>query len=182
MKGERLGVKMKFKENLIDIMLRAKAVHCDTVKKAEILLKELAKYGVKWKDGVDLTPSDTKWNLLKNETCYVLTTLMKPHDLAYWTCEDCQMSDYKIVEFDELLDDEPEDEQENDIISHPAHYCHSKYEPKDVIRDWGLNFNLGNVVKYISRAGYKDDIVQDLKKARQYLDFEIEALEEERNN
>ena len=109
-------MKMKFKENLIDIMLRAKAVHCDTVKKAEILLKELAKYGVKWKDGVDLTPSDTTWNLLKNETCYVLTTLMKPHDLAYWTCEDCQMSDYKIVEFDELLDDEQEDDNNNNLV------------------------------------------------------------------
>lgn len=71
--------------------------------------------------------------------------------------------------------------QANDIISHLAHYCHSKYEPKDVIRDWGLKFNLGNVVKYIARAGYKDDVIQDLKKARQYLDFEIEALEEERN-
>lgn len=66
------------------------------------------------------------------------------------------------------------------IISHPAHYCRSEYEPKDVIRSWDLNFNLGCVVKYVARAGYKDDIIQDLKKARQFLDFEIEALEEER--
>ena len=35
-------------------------------------------------------------------------------------------------------------------------------------------------MKYIARAGRKDDIVQDLKKARQYLDFEIEYLENER--
>lgn len=77
------------------------------------------------------------------------------------------------------LNAESEDNRKNDIISHPAHYCHGRYEPKDVIRDWHLNFNLGNVVKYIARAGHKDDILQDLKKARQYLDFEIEALEEE---
>lgn len=64
----------------------------------------------------------------------------------------------------------------NDPIAHPAHYCYSKYEPKDVIRDWGLNFNLGSAVKYISRAGRKEDIVQDLKKAVQFLSFEIEAL------
>ena len=59
-------------------------------------------------------------------------------------------------------------------------FNYGKYEPKDVIRDWGLNFNLGSAVKYISRAGRKDDIIQDLKKAKQFLEFEIEALENER--
>ena len=69
---------------------------------------------------------------------------------------------------------------ENDIVKHPAHYCYSKYEPKDIIRDWGLNFNLGNVIKYVARAGHKNDILEDLLKAKQYLEFEIEALGEER--
>lgn len=69
----------------------------------------------------------------------------------------------------------------DDVVKNPSHYCDGRtYEPKDVIRDWGLNFNLGNTVKYIARAGRKDDIIQDLKKARQYLDFEIEYLEKER--
>ena len=66
-------------------------------------------------------------------------------------------------------------------IKHPSHYTEGrKYEPKDVIRDWGLNFNLGSAVKYISRAGRKDDIVQDLKKAQEFIQFEIDAIEEER--
>ena len=39
---------------------------------------------------------------------------------------------------------------ENDIVKHPSPYCYGKYEPKDVIRDWRLNFNLGSAVKYIS--------------------------------
>ena len=73
-------------------------------------------------------------------------------------------------------------ENKNDVVKHPAHYCYDKYEPKDVIRDWGLNFNLGSTVKYIARAGRKDDIIQDLKKAKQFLEFEIEALEEEQKN
>lgn len=68
-----------------------------------------------------------------------------------------------------------------DLIKHPAHYCYSKFEPKDVIRAWGLNFNLGSAVKYIARAGRKDDILQDLNKAKQFIEFEIEAIEEERN-
>ena len=73
-----------------------------------------------------------------------------------------------------------ESSTKDDIIEHPAHYCEGrKYEPKDVIRDWDLNFNLGNAVKYVSRAGRKENnsLLQDLKKARQYLDFEINFLE-----
>ena len=65
-------------------------------------------------------------------------------------------------------------------IHKPSHYTSGrKYEPKDVIRDWGLNFNLGSAVKYISRAGRKDDIVQDLMKAVEFINFEIEAIREE---
>lgn len=69
-----------------------------------------------------------------------------------------------------------------DSVTRPAHYAEGrKYEPKDVIRDWDLNFNLGSAVKYISRAGRKDDILQDLHKAKQFLEFEIDALENESN-
>lgn len=42
----------------------------------------------------------------------------------------------------------------------PEHYNRLNPQPKDVIRAWGLNFNLGSAVKYISRAGHKDDIVE----------------------
>ena len=64
----------------------------------------------------------------------------------------------------------------------PNHYALGrKYEPKDVIRDQGLNFNLGNTVKYVSRCGRKPGatVVEDLIKARTYLDFEIEAIRSE---
>ena len=66
-------------------------------------------------------------------------------------------------------------------VKHPSHYTEGrKFEPKDVIRDWDLNFNLGSALKYIARAGRKDDIVQDLKKSQEYLQFEIDAIEVER--
>ena len=69
----------------------------------------------------------------------------------------------------------------SDSVKHPSHYAEGrKYEPKDVIRDWGLNFNVGSAVKYLSRAGRKDDIVQDLKKAQEFIQFEIDAIEAER--
>ena len=68
-------------------------------------------------------------------------------------------------------------------VKSPKHYTEGrKFEPKDVIRDWGLNFNLGSALKYIARAGRKDDIVQDLRKAQEYIDFEIQAIEAERKS
>ena len=68
-----------------------------------------------------------------------------------------------------------------EAVDHPAHYggADNPYEAIKVIEAWGLGFCLGNTVKYISRAGKKDAIVQDLKKARWYLDRQIAALETE---
>lgn len=86
------------------------------------------------------------------------------------------------VKDNEILSVLSEDKVKNTEIR-PDYYKIRNYEPKDVIRDWGLNFNLGNVVKYISRAGLKTrDPYEDLKKAQTYLQFEIDALEEGRNN
>lgn len=71
-------------------------------------------------------------------------------------------------------------EKMNEQIKHPAHYCKGrKYEPKDVIHDWGLNFNLGSAVKYIARCGRKpgNSKKQDLNKAIQYIKFELESME-----
>lgn len=63
----------------------------------------------------------------------------------------------------------------SDQIHNPSHYSAGrKVQPIDAIEDWGLGFNLGNVVKYISRAGRKNDCpVSDLKKAAWYLAREI---------
>jgi len=63
-------------------------------------------------------------------------------------------------------------------IDHPDHYNEGKFEAIDVIFDWGLDFCLGNVVKYISRHKHKNASLEDLKKARWYLDYAIENLEE----
>lgn len=65
-----------------------------------------------------------------------------------------------------------------DAINNPQHYGGdaNPYEAIKVIEAWALGFHLGNVVKYISRAGKKDPAkeLEDLKKARWYLDREIE--------
>lgn len=66
-----------------------------------------------------------------------------------------------------------------EAVNHPAHYggADNPYEAIKVIEAWQLGFCLGNTVKYISRAGKKGDVIEDLKKARWYLDREISTRE-----
>lgn len=90
-----------------------------------------------------------------------------------------------------------------DHVNHPAHYGgkDNPYEAIKVIHAWGVGFCLGNALKYICRAGKKghminvstfteqkfivgrdsvQDALEDLKKARWYLDEEIRQLEKQR--
>lgn len=70
---------------------------------------------------------------------------------------------------------------DHDPVHRPQHYkAGDIYETIRVIEAWGLNYHLGNTVKYISRAGKKGDIIEDLEKARWYLDREIDRLKKER--
>lgn len=66
--------------------------------------------------------------------------------------------------------------KEFNVISKPSHYNQTGIEPINVINDWRLNFNLGNVVKYIARHKHKGKPLEDLKKAKYYLDDYIERL------
>lgn len=61
-------------------------------------------------------------------------------------------------------------------VNHPEHYGgkNNPYEAIKVIEAWGLGFSLGNTIKYISRAGKKGNRLQDLEKARWYLEREIQ--------
>lgn len=65
-----------------------------------------------------------------------------------------------------------------DDINHPSHYTQGNIEVIDYIEDKKLGYRLGNVVKYVSRAGHKDDAIKDLKKARWYLNREIAKREQ----
>ena len=72
-------------------------------------------------------------------------------------------------------------EEKKELINHPSHYGgDTTYEAIKVIEAWKLNFNLGNVVKYIARAGQKqgESELKDLKKAVWYLNDYIKLLED----
>lgn len=84
-----------------------------------------------------------------------------------------------VKKFEEMNDREATftiDEEENPSVIHPKHYGgkDNPYEAIKVIEAWGVGFNLGNTLKYISRAGKKDNTIQDLEKALFYLDREIQ--------
>jgi hypothetical protein len=72
-------------------------------------------------------------------------------------------------------------ENNKEMVNHPEHYGGSEnvYEAIKVIENWDLDFHLGNTVKYISRAGKKgvNKELEDLKKAKFYLDRKIKNLE-----
>lgn len=65
-------------------------------------------------------------------------------------------------------------------VNHPNHYNSGQYEAIDVIDDagYGEGFCLGNALKYILRAKHKDNYIEDLKKAKWYLEYMIERAED----
>lgn len=66
----------------------------------------------------------------------------------------------------------------NNNVNHPDYYNQGNIEVIDIIDDYDLGFNLGNVIKYVLRAGKKSELTacEDLEKAAFYLNREIKRL------
>jgi len=73
-----------------------------------------------------------------------------------------------------------EEQVKKELVNHPQHYGgkNNPYEAIKVIEAWNLGFCLGNTIKYISRAGKKDDTIQELEKALWYLKRELKKLKD----
>lgn len=71
-----------------------------------------------------------------------------------------------------------------DNVERPKHYNTGKIEVISAIEDWKMDYHLGNVIKYVARAGKKDPAktIEDLEKARWYLTRKIEQLKEEKSS
>lgn len=112
--------------------------------------------------------SDQPRQVLRCQKC---RAEMMPGSLNGW-CQTCNREAGATV---------PPPARTEERVDHPAHYGgkDDPYEAIKVIRAWRLSFSLGNAVKYICRAGRKPgaETVEDLKKARWYLDEEIRHLE-----
>ena len=63
----------------------------------------------------------------------------------------------------------------SDVVNSPTHYTYGGIETIDFIEAKKLNYNLGNVIKYLTRADYKGNKLEDLRKAQWYLTREINS-------
>jgi len=73
----------------------------------------------------------------------------------------------------------------SDLCNHPPHYLAGRYESIKIIEAYELGFSLGNALKYLlrcGRKGSKEDSIQDLKKARWYINREIRKRRKELTN
>lgn len=98
------------------------------------------------------------------EPCVSCKGRYKHDTMAYLKAKDCYVR--KV-----------DTEDSGDMVNHPQHYSAHGIEPIDYIESHDLNFNLGNVIKYISRAPYKGTELEDLKKAKWFLEREIKKHE-----
>ena len=69
----------------------------------------------------------------------------------------------------------------NEKVNHPSHYLkNTGHEVIDVIKAWNLDFNLGNSLKYIARAGKKNPntLIEDLEKAKWYIEDYLKDIKQ----
>lgn len=66
-------------------------------------------------------------------------------------------------------------------VEHPKHYNIGTIEVIDIIHDWKLDFNEGNIIKYVMRSKYKGERVEDLEKALWYLEDLLKHAKMERS-
>jgi len=116
-----------------------------------------------------------------DELCESLSRKDQLLGTAQGEMSDIPDADNRAAEFIVMQKYKNEQARENpkaDSIYNPEHYTRRSPQPIEVIEAWGLDFWLGQVVKYVGRAGFKDGNteLEDLKKARFYLDRKINIL------
>lgn len=120
----------------------------------------------------NIDPSILKW--LKAKDCYV-----PKYESSNCTIS-CKEGNENFTNGDYGFKEISKDEV--DMVNHPQHYSAHGIEPIDYIESHNLNFNLGNVIKYVSRAPFKGTELEDLQKAKWYLEREIKKHDNYRND
>ena len=148
-------------------------------------------------------PNKESW--LCDVFCWNMWQTVKSQDIPMDTLSRVYLLELKSIEFRHLVPDTYFDDSEEtpskkeldklfefdtskrilnsgrfddlNITNHPVHYNVGSIEVIDIIDDWKLGFYEGNIVKYTMRAKYKGKELQDLKKAKWYLDRLIKEIE-----
>ena len=136
-------------------------------------------YGIIGFDWSLTTNNVGEWTFFKSP---VIDGLMTKEDFLSF---DHQYKDNFIVKkFRESMEkncrEKTIDEKTIEMVDHPKHY-QSKHgvEVIDIIEEFGLGFHLGNVIKYVLRAGHKSNELEDLEKAKWYLERVIDLKKTE---
>jgi hypothetical protein len=137
------------------------------------------------------TPSDIAAGLYVNrvgtvETVYGAESLPYPYEVQFedggalcFTDEELMHESEFLLATADLSSAQEVVSRESDAVNHPAHYTWlpGGLEVIDITKNFG--FVRGNALKYLFRADFKGRTVEDLKKARWYVDYEIKQLEAE---
>jgi len=145
---------------------------------AQLKIKPNRVYTVKWLDAKKQKPS----KIIKavQETKTALDSIERYKDMVGTTVGgltfvEIENGKYRWIRND-LAEKYKKTTSSTDLVNHPPHYKSGGIETIDFIEAKDLNYRLGNVIKYVSRAGKKaSDPVQDLEKAAWYLQREIDA-------
>lgn len=136
---------------------------------AQLKIKPNRVYTVKWLDAKKQKPSKIIKAVQEMKT--TLDELDKIKDKPKKSMAIQEGNDLANKIFQETYD-----KYHADLVNHPPHYKSGGIETIDFIEAKDLNYRLGNVIKYVSRAGKKaSDPIEDLEKAAWYLQREIDA-------
>ena len=136
---------------------------------AQLKIKPNRVYTVKWLDAKKQKPSKIIKAVQEMKT--TLDELDKIKDKPKKSMAIQEGNDLANKIFQETYD-----KYHPDLVNHPPHYKSGGIETIDFIEAKDLNYRLGNVIKYVSRAGKKaSDPIEDLEKAAWYLQREIDA-------
>ena len=175
----KITIKDAIKENTV--------VHCETEREANRILGMSHTLGYSWWTGKSYK-NNTEWGIYKSKMCYDL------FEGAYSHYDYYNNKNYTIIPSTQIADLEPE--KSTDWAPAPTdieamnkskkasqtqiggnHYSDMAIQPTEFIHKNGLSFIQGNVIKYVCR--YKDKVgIEDLNKAKHYIDLLIELEEE----
>lgn len=135
----------------------------------------------KFKSGDRVTYTDTSffYESLEKDTVYIIEKVTTFGNTQKLSLDDYSTNSYSAKAFTlAQAYDSVEEIPDHDPVNYPSHYRQGNIECIEVIEDWDLGFHLGNAVKYIMRSKHKNNYLEDLKKARWYLDRHIASIQD----
>ncbi len=174
---KKIHIKEAIKENTV--------IHCETIGEADRILKMAIELGYAWNDGRGYRGA-YQWGINESKTCYhLLDGMFSDYDYFkkanFTIIPSTQIADLRTKSTDwtpapEDIEAMNKKEKASKIQVGGSHYSNMAIQPTEFIHKNGLSFIQGNIIKYVCRYKSKGGI-QDLNKAKHYIDLLIELEE-----